>query len=376
MCIAIIGNAGGSMLNFRAPLIQDIIALGHKVLAFAPDYDDDTKEKLREVGAVPLDYTLSRTGLNPFRDFSDIVRLRRELEGISPDMTLSFSIKPVIYGTIAARMANTRHRVALIEGLGYAFTRDGKSSLKRRSVGALARILYRLSLTFAERIFVLNSDDFNDLVDMRIAPANKITVLSGIGVELDKWRPAPPVLAPITFTLAARLIKDKGVIEFVEAARIIKAKQGDNVRFVLLGQIDTNPQAIEKATLDKWVEEGIVEWPGHVDMREWLAKTSVFVLPSYYREGVPRSTQEAMAMARPIVTTDVPGCRETVIDGRNGFLVPPRDPALLATAMERFIDEPQRITHMGIESRKMAEERFNVKNINAIMIAAMGLSAR
>jgi len=166
-------------------------------------------------------------------------------------------------------------------------------------------------------------------------------------------------------------LRDKGVLEFVGAARALKARN-PSARFVLVGGLDSNPEAIEASQIALWVNDGIVEWHGHVDMRSWLSQTSVFVLPSY-REGVPRSTQEAMAMARPIITTDVPGCRETLVEGRNGFLVPPRNPAAIASAMERFILQPELISSMGAQSRRLAEERFDVRVINDLMIRTMKL---
>jgi glycosyltransferase involved in cell wall biosynthesis len=172
---------------------------------------------------------------------------------------------------------------------------------------------------------------------------------------------------------AGRLLREKGVLEFVEAARRIKAKYPET-RFIVLGGLDTNPGAIPRKKVEGWVKEGLIEWPGHVaDVRPYLAQASVFVLPSYYREGVPRSIQEAMAMARPIITTDAPGCRETVIQGVNGFLVPVRDVDALVSAMERFINEPELIERMGKESRRIAEERFDVHKINRVLLEAMGL---
>jgi Glycosyltransferase len=182
-----------------------------------------------------------------------------------------------------------------------------------------------------------------------------------------------PVTRPVTFLLAARLLREKGIVEYAEAARLVRSRHAD-ARFILLGGLDTNPGGLRRDEIDAWVSEGVLEWPGHVpDVRPWLARASVYVLPSYYREGVPRSTQEAMAMARPVITTDAPGCRETVIDGRNGFLVPPRDPMSLAEAMERFVLDPELIVSMGEESRRIAEERFDVKRINRRMMEAMDL---
>jgi glycosyltransferase involved in cell wall biosynthesis len=176
----------------------------------------------------------------------------------------------------------------------------------------------------------------------------------------------------VTFTLVARLLGEKGIREYVAAARQVKARHPE-VRFLLLGWIDSTPSAIGEAEVASWVADGIVEWPGYVDVRPWLAQTSVFVLPSYYREGVPRSTQEAMAAGRPVITTDAPGCRETVVAGENGFLVPPRNVDSLVTAMLYFVENPQQVRIMGRNSRRLVEERFDVRAINERMLSAMGL---
>jgi glycosyltransferase involved in cell wall biosynthesis len=172
--------------------------------------------------------------------------------------------------------------------------------------------------------------------------------------------------APVAFCLAARLLREKGVYEYAAAARIVKARFPD-ARFLLLGRLDENPGSLSAAEVQQWVQEGLIEWPGHVPMRDWLAQASVFVLPSY-REGVPRSTQEAMAMGRAVITTDVPGCRETVVDGLNGYLVPPRSAEALAGAMEKLIQDAGLLARMGLESRKMAEEKFDVHRINALIL--------
>jgi glycosyltransferase involved in cell wall biosynthesis len=172
--------------------------------------------------------------------------------------------------------------------------------------------------------------------------------------------------------LMARLLREKGIYEYVEAARAVR-QQHPHARFLLLGGTDPNPGALTREEVAAWVAEGVVEWLGHVDnVRPWIASTSVYVLPSY-REGKPRSTQEAMAMSRPVITTDAPGCRDTVIEGVNGFLVPVRDSAALADAMMRFIDQPELIPRMGRESRRIAEERFDVHRINRVMLVEMGI---
>ena len=209
-------------------------------------------------------------------------------------------------------------------------------------------------------------------MSLKILQAEKVVGVYPTGVDLAEWKALPAVQDPITFSLVGRMLRDKGVREFVAAARELKS-MNPSVRFCLIGGADTNPGAIAEAELLDWKREGVVEWTGHVDVKPWLERTSVFVLPSSYREGVPRSTQEAMAMGRAVVTTDVPGCRETVVDGRNGFLVRPDDAKSLRVAMQKFIDNPKLISDMGRESRKMAEECFDVAEINRSIIAAMGL---
>ena len=200
--------------------------------------------------------------------------------------------------------------------------------------------------------------------------AAKTKTVGAIGVDLDEWGPLPPFLSPLTFLFVGRLLREKGIVEFIDAARMVKASHPD-VRFIVLGAPDSNPSSLSSEQMDAWVKEGLVVWPGHADVKPWLAETSVFVLPSY-REGVPRSTQEAMAMGRAVITTDVPGCRETVIDGTNGFLVPPRDAVALGQVMLRFVVEPNLAVTMGHESRRLAEKRFNVVSANERMMSALG----
>ena len=372
--IAIIGSQAFALWNFRGPLIQEIAQRNLEVYALAPDYNHEIRERVKQLGAKPVQYRLSRIGLSPFRDALDFLGLLFTLRRIKPDITFAYTIKPVIYGTLAAWILGVPRRFAMIEGLGYAFTSPGeREELKKRVIRTVAQFLYKLALRRATKVFFLNPDDLNEFVQNGIVHREKTFFLGPIGVDLAAFSPVPPVTAPVTFLLAARLLREKGVGEFVEAARRIKAKY-PVARFILLGGLDTNPGAISKEEVEGWVKEGLIEWPGHVtDVRPYLAQASVFVLPSYYREGVPRSIQEAMAMARPIITTDAPGCRETVISGVNGFLVPVRDVDALVSAMERFIREPELIERMGKKSRKIAEERFDVHKINQVLLEAMEL---
>jgi glycosyltransferase involved in cell wall biosynthesis len=362
-----------TILSFRGALIRDLVAHGAQLFVLAPDYTPEIRAAVTELGATPIDYPLNRTGTNPLQDVRTLLALARILRRLRPDVVMPYNIKPVIYGTLAAAIAGVPQRVALIEGLGYAFIDMQRLSLRGRFFRAFIKSLYRLALRWAQTVLFLNPDDLEEFTQARIVKPRQALLLGGIGVDLEEWQPAPPVLEPITFTLAARLIREKGIVEFAEAARLIKARY-PNTRFLLLGGLDTNPGALTQQEVEAWVQQGILEWLGLVpDVRPYFVQTSVYVLPSYYREGVPRSTQEAMAMARPVITTDAPGCRETVVHGVNGFLVPPRDVEALAAAMERFVVQPDLILTMGQASRKLAQERFDVRKINRLMLQAIGI---
>ncbi len=370
--IAIITSQAFSLVNFRGPLIRELVARQVKVFALAPDFDDEQRHAILELGAQPVDFSLARTGMNPLRDGLDTIRLALLLRRLRPDVTLGYFIKPVIYGTLAAWLARVPHRVGMIEGLGYVFTpSDNSMTWRRQWLQRVVSGFYKLSLAKAHKAIFLNPDDISEFVGKGLVEENKVANLGGIGVDLDEWFPVPVVQKPMTFLLAARLLREKGIVEYAEAARRVKAIH-PAARFVLLGGLDPNPGGLSRAEVESWVNEGLLEWPGHVPVKPWLAQTSVYVLPSYYREGVPRSTQEAMAMGRPVITTDAPGCRQTVVEGENGFLVPVRDPEALAKAMLRFIENPQLVETMGRASRALAERRFDVNKINAKMLGWLG----
>ncbi len=370
--IAFISNLAVSLINFRGPLLAELKKKGITVYALAPDYSADTRRKIEDLGVIPIDYSMSRVGMNPLKDFADIVSLAFVLRSLRVDATFSYYIKPVIYGLFAAKLAGVSNRFAMIEGAGYAFTDDVQISLHRRVLRSLVTCMYRFSLRFAKVVFMLNKDDKDLFVLSGMVHVDKVRLLTGIGLDLDFYKSAPPIAEPVVFLLIGRLLKEKGVYDYITAARSVK-KENPSVRFLILGDVDVNPSSIKVSEVNAWVEEGIVEWPGHVnDVREWIARASVFVLPSY-REGLPRSTQEAMAMGRPVITTDVPGCRETVLHKVNGFLIPVRDSESLCEAMLEFVRKPELIAEMGRASRLMAEEFFDVNKINFKIMSAIDL---
>jgi glycosyltransferase involved in cell wall biosynthesis len=370
--VAIVEHYAPSVARFRGALIRALVQQGVQVWVLAPDFTPATRDQVAMLGGQSVDYFLNRTGANPFHDIRSVVSLRSCLRHCQPQAVLAYGIKPVVYGMLAAQSLNISRRIALITGLGYAFTQP--SGAKGALVHLAARTLYRLALQASHTVLFQNPDDLRAFAERGIVSPNKALVVGGTGVDLEEFAAHPPMLEPITFTLAARLLREKGIVEFAQAAQRIK-QHYPNTRFLLLGGLDTNPGALQEHEVRQWAEAGILEWHGHVpDVRPYFAQTSIYVLPSYYREGVPRSTQEAMAMARPVITTDAPGCRETVVDGVNGFLAPPRDVEALVRAMERFILQPELIITMGQASRKLAEERFDVHKTNQRILAVLGIT--
>ena len=364
--IALIGTTGSSFHGFRAELIRDLVQQGHQVYAFTSEYTDHCLAKIKRLGAEPIPYKLSRGGLNPFADIACYLQLKRTLKKIKPDIVFSYFAKPVIFGTFAAVLAGVKRRVGMLEGLGYVFTELPEGmGFKRKLLKWVQVSLYRMAFPFLEQLILLNKDDQIDLVDKYRLKVNKISVLGGIGLKLSDYPYSRPPVSPVSFIFVGRLLAEKGVHIFIESARIVK-EQFPEARFVMLGGIDeSNPGGLKAHDLERLKMEGVIEHPGHVsDVVGWVSGASVFVLPSYYREGVPRSTQEAMAIGRAILTTNVPGCRDTVVDGVNGYLVAPWSAEELSDKMIHFIRHPDDIVQMGLASHAMAQEKFDAGVVN------------
>lgn len=371
--LALVAHYAPSVTNFRGPLIEALRTANVCVKAFAPDWQPETIQAAQILGAQTENYSLSRAGLNPLKDLCTVLQLWRCFKRYKPDVVFTYAAKTNIWGMLAAALTGVPHRVVMVEGMGYAFTEGANGrSIIQHMLSALIAGLYRLTFKLAHQVIVLNPDDARDLQRLCGLPSHKTVLLGGIGVLLRDWPLCPAHTQPVTFTLIARLLREKGIFEYLQAARMVKA-QYPYVRFYLLGGVDENPGVISQKEIQPWLDDDIVDWPGQVDVKPWLVQTSVYVLPSY-REGVPRSTQEAMAMGRPIITTDVPGCRETVVNGINGYIVPARDVLALAKAMLRFVQKPDLITSMGLESRRMAEEHFDAEKVNKKLMSVLGIN--
>jgi len=371
MKILVVASLAESLVNFRGSLLKALVAAGHEVYGAAPGLvpGSDTGEMLQKLGVGIVDIPLSRTGLNPFADMRLGLRLWHLFRKEKYDVVLGYTIKPVIWGMLAGRAAAVPRRVALITGLGYAFT--GEAEGMRAFVRSIALRLYRVALRQADLIFFQNPDDRKDFAKMSLLPPQaQVSIVNGSGVDLVSFRQEPLPDGTFRFLLIARLLGDKGIREYVAAARLIRRDYND-VAFDLIGGIDPNPDGIPFEEVQGWHDSGEIRWLGQVsDVRPALAACHVYVLPSY-REGTPRTVLEAMSTGRASITTDAPGCRETVVSGVNGFLVPVKDVEALAEAMRRFLDDPALAQRMGAEARRFAEARYDVNKVNADIISQM-----
>ncbi|WP_286741007.1 glycosyltransferase family 4 protein [Psychrobacter sp. UBA3068] len=376
MKIVIIGTVASSFLGFRADLIKALLAKSYTVYAFTSEYTEEELSKIEASGAIPITYESNRGGMNPLADAKTTYALTKKIKEIAPDLVFSYFSKPVIFGTLAAKLAKVPRVIGMLEGLGYAFTEQPEGlSKKAQLIKSIQVLLYKIALPQLDNIIFLNPDDPKDLLEAYRIKVKELDVLGGIGLDLDKYshQPIENIDSPINFLFIGRMLKEKGIHDFIAAAKIVKQSY-PNVQFTVLGAIDSsNPGALQQSELDRLVSLNIINYPGQVDdVQKWIADSHVFVLPSY-REGVPRSTQEAMAIGRAVVTTDVPGCRETVVDGVNGFLVEKWNPQALAEKMIYFIEHPEEIKKMGYESYKIAQEKFDADKVNKRFIDMLGL---
>lgn len=360
MHVVLVGGQSDSLSIYRGPLVRSFVEKGHRLTTVAGGPDPDTIRSLREWGADFRSIPLERAGLNLFQDLRALGALTNLLSELRPDSILAYQFKPIVLSLVAARLARVPRRFAMITGLGYAFVNDRGRWLPR----AIATTAYRAVLPMAERVIFQNEDDLNEFVSSGLAHSERVIRVAGSGVDLSEFSQAPLPPGPPVFLMIARLLRDKGIYEFVEAARAMRRDVPD-ARFVLVGPRDPNPAAVSPDDLRAWEVEGVIEYRGAVtDVRPSIAESTAVVLPSYYREGVPRSLLEAMAMGRPIITTDMPGCRDAVVHGKNGLMVQPRDPLGLAIAMKALAADPEGAALMGARGRELAVSLFDATAVS------------
>lgn len=359
MKIVLFANTEWYLYNFRRSLVVALRDAGHDVLLISPD--GPYGGKLRALGLRWQPVPMDRRSLNPLREALLLTHLARLLRREQPDIVHGFTIKCAVYGALAARLAGVAGRVNAVAGMGYVFI---SNSPKARVLRPVVRALLRLALGgHGARLVLQNPDDVALFAQAGLVDPAQVRLIPGSGVDCRRFlvRPSAPAGRPLRVLLAARLLWDKGLAEYITAARRLR-DEGRAIQFLLAGDPDPgNPAAVPEAMVRGWVADGTVKWLGHVDdMPALFASVDMVVLPSY-REGLPKGLIEAAACALPLVTTDVPGCRQVVTDGVDGLLVPARDADALARAIARLQDDPELATRLGQAARAKALAEFDEK---------------
>ena len=352
--------------NFRGDLIKRIISCGYEVIVTGPNRVG--VEKIEALGARFVEISMNKNGVNPKEDLKYQKALYELFKKEKPDVVLGYTSKPVIYGSIAAKKAGVPHKVAMITGLGYAFTAQTK---KAKAIRAVMSVLYKKALNCADTVIFQNPDDREQFVSSGLVKSEKCRVVNGSGVNTNRFSVAD-YPDKITFFMLSRVMYSKGIREYLRACELVKEKHPE-VRFMLLGACENIQDSLSKEDLAPYVEKGIIEHFGETDrVEDYYKQCSVYVLPSY-REGTPRTVLEAMSMGRAIITTDAPGCRETVIDGKTGFLVPVKNAEAVAEKMTEFIENPELIKTLGAASAEYAREKFSVDKVNDDMCCHLNI---
>lgn len=352
--------------NFRGDLIQKIIASGYEVIVTGPNRDN--VEKIEALGARFVEIPMDKNGVNPAKDLAYQKALCDLFKKEKPDVTLGYTSKPVIYGAIAAKKAGVPHIVSMVTGAGYAFTAKTK---KAKVIKAILSVLYKRAFACADTVIFQNTDDKDQFVGEHLVKEQKCRIVNGSGVNTERFAIAP-YPEQITFFMLSRVMYSKGIREYLEACKIVKEKHPE-VRLMLLGACENIQDSISESDLQPYIDGGIIEHFGETDtVADYYKQCSVYVLPSY-REGTPRTVLEAMSMGRAVITTDAPGCRETVLDGETGFLVPVMDGPAVAEKMLEFIEHPERIAEMGQKSAQYCRENFDVNKVNKDMCQYLGI---
>lgn len=364
--ILMIASKAKAHINFRGDLTKEIINKGYEVTVIVPH--DLYKEELEKIGVkvVVMPYNKNSTSIKD--NLSTIDKIGEIIKNEKPDLIFAYTIKPIILGSIAAKKCKINNMYSMVTGLGHIYS---DNSLKTRIIRLICGMGYRYAFKLNKKVIFQNQDDIDEVVRRHYVKRNKCELVDGSGVNMQRFKRSPLPEEHI-FLMVSRVLKEKGVIEYFEAAKIMKEKYHDQVHFMFVGEIDKTNYAVDTDKLQKYVDAGIVELiPETDDVPSFIEKCRYFVLPTYYREGVPRVNLEALSMGRPIITTNMPGAKETVIDKKNGLFVKTRDPNDLAEKMEWMINNPKMVLKMAKKSHQLCKEKFEVSIINKKMLEIM-----
>lgn len=368
MKIVVLSSHTPSLFWFRMDMMKEFIKNAHTVIALGQESEDIWKAKFKEHNIEYRQLYVERNGLNPFKDIKTFAELYKFMKKEKPDKVFAYQAKTVVYGSITSRLNGITEVYPMIAGLGSIFRGSG---FKNRMVKAIMMIEYWLACKCSKKVFFQNSDDRDEFIRSGLITMNKAVIVNGSGVNIEEFKPVPLPETP-AFLFIGRLIKDKGIMEYLEACKILKTENPE-VRCLLVGPYDSNPSALKPEELKPYIDEGIIEYFGEQkDVRPYIAKCSTYVLPSYH-EGTPKTVLEAMAMGRSIITSDAPGCRETVIDGINGYLVKVKDVNGLVSIMKYLAANSAINQSMGNESLRIAKEKYDVKIVNQVIMQTMEL---
>lgn len=373
--VFVLSNYSRSLVNFRGDMIRMFIDNGFSVSVGAPHIFSDqvVVDWCERLGVGMVDMPMDRTGTNLFEDVKTAMHIRKILKALKPDYLIAYTLKPVVYGSIASYGMKDLKVTCMITGVGSAFLKS--VSLKQAVIQGIVKLLYRLALFRADKVLFQNVDNKNLFESLNLVSSDKADLINGSGVNVERFKYHPfKFSGKVVFLMTARLLKSKGIREYFQAAQYISERY-DNVEFHYVGWLDNNPDAITKDELDGWIQQGYINFVGELDdVLPPIVQSSVFVLPSL-AEGIPRTVLEAMSVGRAIITTDAPGCRATVVPNENGLLIPLRNNKVdymdLVSAMKYFIENPDQLRLFGDCSREIAVDVFSVERVNADILSHM-----
>ena len=364
--LIIVAPGAETLINFRENLIKDIRKKNYKIktISQVPSKKYSALLKKKKIENISLNF--KNNSLNFFQDFIAFIKLLKIFKKEKPEIVLAYSIKPIIWSGLIANIYKNNY-YALVTGLGYSFQ---ETSIKRKILKKFVIFLYKMALKKSKAVIFQNRDNLNYFVKKGIIPKSKSNLVNGSGVDISKFKLKKFPKKKITFLCISRILREKGLIEYASAAKIVK-KKFPNVQFELIGALDTSKDAISLHEVKSW--SNYINYNGHtIDVRPFIKNAHIFVLPSYH-EGIPKSTLEAMAMGRPILTTNAVGCKETVKNNFNGFKVPVGSVDKLVEKIIWFIENPKQIQAMGLKSQHIALERFDVNKVNLKILKIMRL---